>query len=261
MRIDDLVTAGLNETQASSYALLIRHGELTPPLLSKSLHLTRTNAYKVLDQLTDLGLARRSEVNKKFVYHPDNPLALNDLVAQQRNMATAQEEAVRRVMGDLLETYHRNTDKPDVSVVSGHAAVVEAYNNQLNLKKPVYFIRSRADIPTLGFETMHKIRTNPARHGQSRYGITPDITKGPVNPASDKRSGLDRTWVKQEDYTAPVEWSLCGPTLLIVIFGPEPQAVTIANPVITEAFLQLWKLLQASIKAMPYYKDLPRTPS
>ncbi|MCA9881585.1 MAG: hypothetical protein KC708_01385, partial [Anaerolineae bacterium] len=88
--------------------------------------------------------------------------------------------------------------------------------------------------------------------------ITPDMSTTPVNPEIDTRSNLERTWIKNEDYNAPVEWSVSGSTLLIVLFGTEPHAITITNPMIAGAFLQIWKLLNNTLKAMPYYKQLPR---
>lgn len=254
-----LIATGLNETQAQTYLLLLQHGSVSPPLLARELKLTRSNAYKVLDKLVDLGLARKEVVAKKFTYYPDNPLALTNLIAEQRNLATAREEAVKRVMGDLLAHYHQHTEQPDIDIVTGRDAVAEAYRQQIRLLEPIYFIRSRADIPVMTFDTMHELRVMPARHDVKRYGITPDLTVGPVNPDADKRSGLERTWVRQEDYNAPVEWSVSGPTLLIVLFGEEPHAITITSPIIAQAFQQLWGLLNNCLQAMPYYKTLPRT--
>lgn len=185
-------------------------------------------------------------------------MSLTNLVAKQRNIATAREEAVKRVMNNLLATYHKHNEQPDIKVVTGHDAVVEAYHAQIRLLKPIYFLRSRADIASIGFDDMHEIRIKPSGHNVKRHGITPDMSTTPVNPEIDKRSNLERTWVKNEDYNAPVEWSVSGSTLLIVLFGTEPHALTITNPVIANAFLQIWKLLNNTLKTMPYYKQLPR---
>jgi predicted transcriptional regulator len=254
-----LIATGLNEPQAQAYAFLLEKGSATPPQVAKHLQLTRTNAYKVLDRLTELGLARKEEVKKKFTYLPDNPMALANLVAEQRNLATAREEAVKQVLGNLLEKYYTHEEQPTVSVVTGREAVAEAYRQQIRLLQPLYFIRSRSDIPVMGFDTMHEIRVMPARHNVKRWGITPDLNTGPVNPEGDVRSNLTRTWVRQEDYTAPVEWSVSGQTLLIVLFGAEPHAITITNPMIAEAFKQLWHMINTMVQTMPYFKDLPRT--
>ncbi len=255
--LQNLIATGLNSSQAEAYVLLLKHGSASPPLLAKELKLTRSNAYKVLDQLTEIGLAKRQEVKKKYVYYPDNPLALTSLVASQRNLATAREEAVKKVMNELLASYHKHSEQPDIQVVTGRDAVVDSYHQQIHLLKPVYFLRAQTDIASMGFETMHQIRMEPSRHNIKRYGITPDL--GTItNDEGDKRSNLDRTWTRQEDYTAPVEWSVSGSTLLIVLFGSEPHAITITNPGIAEAFLQIWKIMQNTLRAMPYYSELPR---
>lgn len=256
-----LVTAGLNEPQAQAYIFMLEHGNVSPALLAKKLQLTRTNAYKILDRLVDLGLARRLKVKNKAVYEPDNPLSLTNLAAEQRNIATAREEAVKSVIGVLLEKYHQQSESPMVQTVTGRAAVIQAYQQQISLLEPLYFIRSRSDIPMLGFDIMHDIRVKPSHHGVERFGITPDLNTGPVNPDGDIRSNLKRTWVRQEDYSAPVEWSVSGSVLLIVLFGSEPHAITITSPLISDAFRQLWSVLDSSLRSAPYYNDLPRTKS
>lgn len=258
MDTEKLIAIGLNELQASGYALLLELGEVSPAQAAIKLSLTRTNAYKVLDKLVELGLATKKEKSKKFVYSPANPMALSNLVAEQRNLASKREEAVSAVLKDLLAKYHTHTEQPFVKVVSGRENVANAYRAQISQLESIYFIRSRSDIPVMGFDTLHEIRVTPARHNVKRYGITPDMSTGTTSSNGDKRSNMDRTWVKQEDYDAPVEWSVSGSSLLIVLFGDEPHAITVDNPLIANAFQQLWQLLNTCLQAMPYYKDLPR---
>lgn len=259
MESNQLIATGLTAPQAEAYLYLLEHGKTSPPQLAAAQKLTRSNAYKVLDKLVELGLAVREEHHKKFTYLPGNPMNLNNLAAEQRNAATAREEAVKNVMGDLLKSFRGSTNQPHVHVVSGKEAVINAYRTQIRLLEPIYFVRSRSDVPMLGFDEMHEIRTTSTRHGVKRYGITPDINRGPTTTAADKRSSLERTWMKYEDYTAPVEWSVCGSTLLIVVFDSEPHAITITNEFVAEAFLQMWTLLRTCLRAMPYYNQLPRT--
>lgn len=255
-----LTTAGLQPTQAKAYALLLETGEISPPDAAIKLGLSRTNTYKLLDRLVELGLANKLEVRKKFVYRPSNPLALTQLVSDARNRVTHQEEAAKKIMGSLLERYYEKNEQPDAHVATGRDTVVSAFKNQINLQQPIHFIRTRADIASLGFDRLHELRVAPSHRGQSRYGITPDPLHGPINQESDTHSNLTRTWVKQEDYSAPVEWSVSGSILLIVLFGSEPHVITITNPVIADAFRQLWHIMDACLRAMPYYKELPRTP-
>jgi hypothetical protein len=106
----------------------------------------------------------------------------------------------------------------------------------------------------MGFDTMHGIRTEPESKGLTRHGITPDRST-----TASKDSKLQRTWVRGEDYTAPVEWSVAGENLLIVIFGEEPHAVTIDSPLVAEAFRQIWHMVDSMVRSMPYYDQLPRS--
>lgn len=259
MDTSKLMAVGLNEHQAQAYALLLEKGMLSPTQAADSLELTRTNAYKVLDKLVESGLALKKEHRKKIVYAPDNPLAISNLVSEQRNLATQREEAANALMSELLAMYHQHTDQPDAKIVTGRTNVANAYRAQIQQQQTIYFIRSRADIPVMGFDAMEAVRTTPARYGLKRCGITPDMGTGTTaNPKTDVRSNLERTWVRQEDYTAPVEWSVCGSSLLIVIFENEPHAITIESPIVAEAFRQLWHLLNTMLQTMPYYSELPR---
>ena len=259
MNKQQLITAGLQPLQADAYRLLLEHGALLPTDAAHELKLTRSNAYKVLDRLVELGLANKTKLDKKLTYQPSNPLALTHLLSEARNQITAQEEAVKLLMEELLQRYYENTEQPTAHTATGRKAVADAYKQQIALRQPVYFIRSQSDIPSMGFDIIHDIRVAPAHYGQERFGITPDVLHGPTNPSGDARSKLTRTWVKREDYTAPVEWSVSGSVLLIVLFGQEPHAITVTSPIVAEAFRQLWHILDSTLRAMPYYASLPRT--
>ncbi len=253
-----LTAAGLTSPQAAAYALLLETGSIQPADTAAKLKLTRSNAYKVLDKLVELGLAKKYEQNKKFVYTPDNPLALVELTYRERTKLVVREEAVKSIMDTLLTTYFGHTEQPAVQSVTGRQAVYELFARQADLKQQVYFIRSIADISSMTFDLMREIRARPAHNGQQRAGITPDA-QADTPVAGDKRSNLDRTWVRSEDYTAPVEWSVSGPNLLIILYGSEPHAISITNPMIAEAFRQVFTLLSSCLKAMPYYSSLPRS--
>lgn len=260
MDTHSLVATGLQPAQAEAYALLLESGEIAPTQAAAKLGLTRTNAYKVFDKLVESRLATKTENKKKIAYQPANPLALTNMVNEARNQVVHQEEAVKKIMDTLMARYYEKNEQPNATVVTGRQAVAGAFRSQINLRQPIHFIRSVSDIPSMGFETMRELRVAPSHHGQKRFGITPDPLHMPVNPDHDERSNLERTWIKQEDYTAPVEWSVSGSMLLIVLFGNEPHAITITSPVIADAFRQLWHIMDTCLRAMPYYKDLPRTP-
>lgn len=255
---DILKNAGLSDAQAQTYLHLLKHGEQAPPEVAKSLELTRSNAYKVLDTLVDMGLVRKTEVNKKFVFRAEDPIALSGIVAEERNRVIALEHSVREAMQELRITYEKSSADRDVKTYRGREATKSLYLYQARQKEPIYFIKSRGDIPAMGFETMDAIRKLPARQGTERYGITPDVPEASLNPAIDRNNNLSRTWVHADDYTAPVEWTVCGDELLIVDFEDDTSAIRIKDPTVAKAFKELWHLLDRSVRTTPEYKKLPK---
>lgn len=252
-----LTAIGLTPLQAEAYVLLIEHENVKPPEAATLLNTTRTNAYKVLAKLVELGLARKLNSGSKAAYTANNPLALANLTAQFRAEAVAREEAASAIMHDLLAHYHAKADKPEVGVVTGRKAVAEAYRKQLALREDIYFIHTRADVAMMGFDTMHEIRTTPARHGKHRHTImgAKDSNETP-NYAPHRRSNLEVTWSKDADYTAPVEWSVTESSLLIVLYATEPHAIFIADRVVAGAFLQLFTLLSKLLAQQPLHQAL-----
>jgi predicted transcriptional regulator len=255
---DLLKKAGLNDAQAVVYLFLLKNGESAPPSVATKLALTRSNAYKVLDSLVDISLVRKTEVNKKFVYRAEDPIALTNIVADERNRVIALEQGVREAMHELRKTYEKSSDTSDVRSYRGQQAVKNLYIQQAKRSEPIYFVKSRADIPVMGYETMDAIRSLPAKQGTERYGITPDTPEGVANPAIDRSTNLNRTWIHADDYTAPVEWTVSGDELLIINFDQEASGIRIKNATIAKAFKELWRLIDNNVRQNPEYKKMPR---
>jgi DNA-binding MarR family transcriptional regulator len=258
MDIDKLIEAGLNDQQAKAYALLIEAGGITPPEAAKKLQLTRSNAYKTLDRLVEMRLAERKDIDKKLTYLPTSPTVFADLSAQQRAEVTAREEAVSNIMQELLSKYYAHSNKPDAEVFSGRSEVARAYYKQLASREDVYFVHTPADLPMMGFDVLHEIRTNPARHGNKRYGILTAPTEGPINYDSHKRTNLEITWADKNHYNSPVEWSATKSSLLLITYATDPQAILITDPVVAGAFIQLWKMMDALLKPTKLHQTMQK---
>jgi hypothetical protein len=112
------------------------------------------------------------------------------------------------------------------------------------------------DVPFMGFDTMHRIRTEPAKHGTRRHGITTASTETPSDPRVDMRSNLERTLISQNSYVSPVEWSVSKDTITIIKFTENGGVVTIKDAVLAESFREIWKLLDQNIRENPSLQNL-----
>lgn len=252
-----LIEAGLSRLQAQVYLYLLDRGSAAPNMLTENLTITRTNAYKVLESLEKLELVKRTTKNKKATYYPENPTALASLVAEKRNDVIALEQSVDKAMRGLQDKYRKLKTDISAEVLLGKEAIIEGYDNQAQQRQPIYFIKSRADIPFMGFEVMDEVRHRQAKLSNARYGITTDSAEAPKNKEIDRRTNLARTWVNENDYTAPVEWSVCGDTLVIQVFDDEGKSVVIRSDLIAQSFTQIWHIADKALRSSADYKKLP----
>ncbi len=254
---DKLEAIGLTELQARAYLYLLGYSNGRKPThVAEALAITRTNAYKVLDQLCDFDLARRSNTEKTYHYYAENPIALTSFVSEARNKALELEKTVKDSLDTLQKQYQRTVRHSEVKTGHGKAAILQAYAAQAKGDKAIHFIRSRHDIPFMGFDTMDKVRKMAKQTGQLRYGIIPAAPEAPMNPEVDERSNLHRTLVASSSYTSPVEWSVCGEELAIISFTDAGSAIRITDHVIAESFRDLWHMLNDNITANPTHETL-----
>lgn len=242
-----LTQAGLSKPEVAAYLYLLDHGEATPPVVARACQLTRSNAYKVLDSLQKLGLVSRQKQKKKFVYTPADPSALASLVAEKRNQVVALEQGVKTAMGQLRAKYRKGAASGIIDTARGMEAIKTAYAEQAEKNEDIYFIKSRADIPFMGYDTMSKLRHLTDGNGITRFGITPDAPEIPANEADD-RTDLIRTRIPTDTYTSPIEWSASGDELIILKFDGEGEYIRIRDAEIANSFRQVWRLAKSAAK-------------
>ncbi len=253
-----LTELGLSQNQAKLYLYLLRLGKPGKPAdISNHLNITRTNTYKLLDSLLALNLVRRLNDGATFSYISEDPSSLAVMASHARIQAIRLEKQVKEIIPNLKETYERKHQTGIVKERIGKQAIYRAHISHLKKATPVYFIRSRLDIPALGFELMHKIRTSAIEKGITRYGITQDTPDASSNNDLDNKSLLNRTWIDASAYTSAVEWSTCGDELLIIDYSDEGSVISIKNQEVADAFRQLWQLTNASLRNDPEYKKMP----
>jgi sugar-specific transcriptional regulator TrmB len=255
----NLSAAGLTATEAKCYGVLLEKPAWKPAELAKSVGETRTNCYKILDNLVAVGLAERFDQDKKLHYRATNPGRLLELAYNARQAREMAEKELNVSTENLLATYYQTHERPGIRYFQGEAGLKEIYLDQINTRQPIYIIRPDYNMDIYDFDYMREIRHLARRAGIQRFAITPDRLKAPKNYLeSDPFMLLTRTWMRAGDYTAPVEWVAYGNKLAIMSFGKEAIGMIIESPQVAEAFRQLYKLMDQGLRRMPDYGSLPR---
>jgi len=259
MDIKLLTDIGLNKTQAKAYIALVKQGSLTPPALAKLINETRTNAYTVLDKLTELGLAKKSERDKKLIYKVENPVALEKLVIANRHEALEREKKIKNAMPTLLNYFYTYSEQPGVRFFQGKEGIEDIYKDQLHTGKTIRVIRSWKDRDFFGKGAYSIWRKRPAKHGIPTIMLSPDVPDANNDPELDKKLLFSRTWMNKNDYTAPVEWDIYGDKVSIISFGEEAIGMIIESPQIADSMRQLFAIMDKGLRTNPEYEKLPRS--
>lgn len=265
MDVHLLEDIGLTKVQAAAYQALVQKGASGAPAISVAIGESRSNAYKVLDRLCELGLATKNQMGKKVTYYPASPAALEQLLQREAALTNLRGRKLRAAMPDLMSAFLASTEQPTIRFFQGVEGIKQIYEDQLKTGEPLYYIRSLEDVRFFAFPELHAIRNAFPQRGIQRYTIIqdqlppyhiPEHDRVPVE-VSDTAMRLHRTWVDPEDYNEPVEWAAYGNKLSIISYGKEAIGTVIESPQVAKAFRRLFALLSEGLKRRPGYAQRP----
>lgn len=239
-----LTNIGLTPDQAETYEFLLKSGSLTPLQLMELSGENRSNAYMALAKLEELGLAVRDETEKRLTYVPINPAKLESLLEERQQKLTESRRKLEESLPELLSTFYTSTKRPGMKFYEGEDSLKRVYQDHLDTKEDVYFVRTPADEDFFGKE-LYEYMEKRAEAGITAHGLAP-VTEGRLDYAkeNDKRLKRKMTWCSPNQYTAPVEISIYGNKTAFISFGKEVVASIIESPQIADAMRQLFKLAQ-----------------
>lgn len=248
-----LKKVGLTDSQARVYCCLLQEGAMSPPELAKETGLSRENCYAIANRLTELGIIEHTD-DKKANYRVLNPSALEVLAEKRRKIMAKNEKFVKDNLSSLMDIFYANNEMPGARTLEGLEGVKAVYEDTLRVGKDIYLLRTRADI-VLGHDDaksfIHNYRDERVGLGIHTYALTP-VTKyavtNNVKTGRDKAVKFHRTWMPEEDYTAPVEIQAYGDKVSLIAFGETEMATIIVSPLIAEAMRQVLKIM------MNYYR-------
>ena len=254
----NLTGAGLNKTEAQVYETLISKKEWKPADLAKSVGESRTNIYKILDKLVNYKLAIKINNKKVFYYKAVNPTRLLDIARENRKKQEKNEQDLEHASKILLKNYITKHEQPGVMFYQGKSEISKIFVEASKAKTDVCFIHTDKGIDFYGFDVMHGLRNLAPKAGVKRRALTPDVKRGTKDyKLKDPMVLLERTWLDNNDYTAPVEWGVFDNKLYIISYGQEAFGLTIESNQIAEAFRQLFKIIETKQRLQVNYDKLP----
>ncbi len=256
--MNDLSVAGLSANEATIYKKMLNKKEWLPSDLAKETGESRTNIYKILDNLNELKLVEKYKKNNKLHYRASNPNRLLQL-AYEKKQAFSQAELELETAGqELIKQYIKNNEQPGVRFFIGKDQIKEIYQDQVNQNEEILFVLSPKAIDYYGYSEMHKLRMLAVDAKIPRKAIVPDNRKATKNyKETDNKYLLVRTWLGQNDYTAPLEWGVYGDKTYFVAFGEEALGLIIESKAMATGMRQIFNLIDNLQRLKPDYNKLP----
>lgn len=250
---DILKKAGLSEAQIAVYACLLENGTMSPTELAKITGQSRENCYAITKKLVSLNLIEQTN-SRKASFRALNPSNLEVLAEKRRRIVAKNEKYVKDNISSLLDIFYANNEMPGARTLEGIEGVKEVFRDNLRVKKDIYFIRTTADKVLSGEKAdhfLHNYRDQLPLLGIHTYALTPVNREAikKVKTGRDEAINFHRTWMPEDDYTAPVEIQAYGDKIAMIAFGETEMATIITSPVIAEAIRQILKLM------MKHYRE------
>jgi sugar-specific transcriptional regulator TrmB len=246
MDVQLLEDIGLTKTQALAYKALIDAGTLTAPALAIAIGESRTNGYKVLDKLVELGLAIKQPKGSKSAYTATSPTTLEQFVRAQADTVRHKERQLNAELPHMLDYFFARSEQPSIRYFQGKEGIQQIFADMLQTGSDIYLLRSPADVDFYDEAFFADFRKKRALLGITTYALTVDVPSATHNTEIDFQNKFIRTWLDPKSYTAPVEWNIYGNKVALTSYGNEAMGIIIESPQIAESFRQVFQLLAAA---------------
>lgn len=240
--------AGLTESQAKGYLALIEHGQLSPVELAEKTGESRTNGYMICEKLEKLGLATKKE-DKKALYTPTHPSALEALAERRRKVVQRQEQEVKQHIGSLIDHFYRYNSTPGIEFDYGGAGIEKIRSRTLQRGQELLFVRSSAD-SLYDQDKLKDFIDRRVAAGIPAQSIASERHSTTTNREQLDEWLLDRTLVPGTTYSAPVEIDIFGDTVAFIDFENDGMSTMITSANIAEAMRQLFLIAKQMTDTM-----------
>lgn len=247
MNINWLKDIGLTDSQAQSYAELVKVKSLTPPELAKATGESRTAAYMALAKLEEIGLAEQDTKAKKQTYKATSPSNLDRYIQTKRQEMTTIEERYRAGLSDILKQFYEARKETGVQYFRGKEGLRSMYEDHLRSGKDVYLLRTYADEDYFEDFLYEYLAARP-KAGIKTYALMPRDVRSIRFHKRNPQFNREITWYDPRDYTAPVEFSAYGDKVSIISFGEEAVGTILESPQIAQAMKELLAMAKKGVQ-------------
>lgn len=253
-----IALTGLNPSESRVYETLLVHGPQGGGALVQQLRpMKRGLIYKTLNTLIARSLVLKEQRDGAAIFYPQSPDTLLRFSEERERAAIQATTSITSILPELKAKYVLSTERPAIRFFEGIAGLKSIYEEKLRATGVRYLIRSGvAEVYRQHFGSWFtRYLKRQSEMGIETIALTPDDPDAAHDPAIDEARRVVRTWIRTEDYTAPVEIDIYEQTVAIIVFGKEIFGITLESALLAKAFIEIFHLVEHGAKSRPVSHD------
>lgn len=234
-----LMNIGLSGDQAKVYLFLVKNGMTPAKGIATKTGLGRALAYKVLGQLTALGLAeKRENVGKIALFFPTHPQKVKEMITAKKVETEKSIASFDSAYNLLASDFNMLLGKPNVQFFEGVEGLQRVYDDILEVGEEIKIVSSPIDEHR--DKTLHLIREQIKKQVAQNIrtkAITPHGGQEYATPvAEDEKWLITRKVVPAEKLHIPAQIIMYGDKVAITNFKENILTILIESRYIAETF-------------------------
>jgi sugar-specific transcriptional regulator TrmB len=240
-----LIQAGLSREQALVYGSLVASGASLASDTARRAGISRTLTYKVLGELSDLGLVeKRDQPGKVATFVAAHPLKLKELIEKRQQEAKDALTALEGVLGPMTSEYNIAGGKPGIEFFEGMDGIAQVLDDTLSAKEVIYTYADLKAIDDVYRELNKEYLEKRKRRHIEKQGILADTPFTRTMLASYDTSVTDSRLIKYKNEPSKTVIQMYdGKTSYIVMDRAEPVSMIVHDAHVTEAHRAIFEAL------------------
>lgn len=252
-----LSLAGLSSDQAEVYEALLKQGSVRAGQLPRRLGISRPQAYKILDDLINLGLATKEESpGKPAKFVPVHPFALQALLRKQQEQLDIAKYTVQGVMTSLISDYTNSSHVPGIRVIPDLDGIKELYGDVIGEKNDICLIRSTMDDDSADRRELVLAHIRKQVSSNIKTRLIGPLPTGVTLQELAKRDASRLTSRKvfdRERFSLPAQIMIYGNKVGITSYEEPLMTTIIENKAIRETFSTIFEIMWGVAKTPEEY--------
>ncbi len=142
--LNQLISLGLTEKEASVYETLLRLGPSTITPILKETHFKKGDSYNILRALSKRGLIKE-ERKRKIFFSAEQPQNLQKIIFEKQKEITLAQQQLDQIIPEMTTLFQSRTEHPVIQVLKGVSETKKMYDEILKTKTELLIFVSRYD--------------------------------------------------------------------------------------------------------------------